>query len=85
MYFFGIFLLLSPLRLAGTEGLFGHSSFLKGHHSSPKGSSNPTHLTLAWTGYVIVLGGQNVIFVARNWFAVLNNPGHLQCRSRTHR
>jgi len=62
MHFFGIFLLLFPLRLAGTEGLFGHSSFLEGHHSSPKGSSNPTRPTLAWTGYVIVLGWTECYF-----------------------
>jgi hypothetical protein len=45
-----------PLRFAGTEELFGRSGFLEGHHSSPKGASNPTHSTLAWVGYMMVLG-----------------------------
>jgi len=41
---------------AGTEKPFGRSGFLEGHHSSPKGASNPTHPILAWVGYMMVLG-----------------------------
>jgi hypothetical protein len=32
------------------------------HHSSPKGASNPTRPTLAWVGYMTVLGWSECYF-----------------------